>query len=311
MNQLSVIIPTYNRKAMLKKALQAYRCQSASHQILEILVVDDGSTDGTEVAVAECQRVSGIPVRYFRQQNKGPAAARNVGIREAKAPILLFTDDDIIPGLDLVFQHLVWHDQHPEPFIAVLGLVTWPREIDPTPFMRWYFQERLVPYRHFAAQNEIKFHFFITGNTSLKTEFLRENGLFDEEFKTSGWEDTELAFRLAKHGLRLLYNPVAVGYHHHVFSFEAACRRTRRVAEMREVFERKEAGACMLEANFTYRPKSWRRVVRSTVTHLIPFLVPLLNSRIPLPSAYYSRFLEYYHTGRSESGEHGQDERTR
>src|SRR5258708_26630688 len=84
MDSLTVVIPTFNRAPVLKKALEAYLTQGAPEGIYELLVVDDGSTDETPSLVDEISRRAPFPIRYFRQENKGPAAARNVGIREAQ-----------------------------------------------------------------------------------------------------------------------------------------------------------------------------------------------------------------------------------
>ncbi len=135
---LSVIIPTYNREKVLARALEGYLAQSSSQIIYELLVVDDGSTDGTESMVREFSARSPFPIRYLRQSNKGPAAARNFGIREARSSLVLFTDSDIVPERDLVEQHLEWHRRNPQITASVLGYVTWLPEIKATPFMRWY-----------------------------------------------------------------------------------------------------------------------------------------------------------------------------
>src|SRR5579863_10215005 len=98
---LSVVIPTFNRCETLRKALAAYSNQSALHCIQEIIIVDDGSTDSTQDVVSEFARRSPMAVHAFRQAHQGPAAARNCGIRAAKAETILFTDDDIIPSQTL------------------------------------------------------------------------------------------------------------------------------------------------------------------------------------------------------------------
>src|ERR1017187_5413753 len=95
-NSLSVIIPTYNREKLLAKALEAYLAQSSPQLVHELLVVDDGSTDNTESIVRGFSSRSPFPIRYLRQPNKGPAAARNLGIREAASSLVLFTDSDIV-----------------------------------------------------------------------------------------------------------------------------------------------------------------------------------------------------------------------
>ena len=87
---VSVIIPTYNRKHILTKAIQSVINQT--YQSLELLVIDDGSTDGTEKAVKE---FSDSRIRYFRYEcNMGVAAARNVGVREATGEYIAFLDSD-------------------------------------------------------------------------------------------------------------------------------------------------------------------------------------------------------------------------
>ncbi len=135
--KLSIAIPTYNRKDVLRKVLEAYCSQSAPEEILEIFVADDGSTDGTESAVAQFNEGSSVPIRYFRQEHRGAAAARNLAIREARGDLLLFTDDDVIPSPTLVEEHSKWHRQNPDPRVAVSGSVPWHPEVHPTPFMHW------------------------------------------------------------------------------------------------------------------------------------------------------------------------------
>src|SRR5437879_3456028 len=242
-NSLSVIIPTYNREKVLAKALEAYLMQSSPQFIHELLVVDDGSTDATQAMVLAFGRRSPFPIRYLGQPNRGPAAARNLGIREAASGIVLFTDSDIVPQRDLVEQHLDWHRKNPQPGAAVLGYVTWPPEIKATPFMRWYGEDgALFAYRRLRGKYEIDFTFLYTCNLSLKTDFLRTCGQFDEDFKSASWEDTELGYRLHKAGLRLLYNQRAVAFHDQVFTFEEACRKALGNSASRELFLKKQAG---------------------------------------------------------------------
>ncbi len=88
---VSVVIPTYNRGYCLLETIKSVCAQT--HQNLEIIVVDDGSTDGTEQLLArESQRDERL--RYFRQQNRGVSAARNVGIDKAKGRFIALLDSD-------------------------------------------------------------------------------------------------------------------------------------------------------------------------------------------------------------------------
>ncbi|MFW6145876.1 MAG: glycosyltransferase family 2 protein [Planctomycetota bacterium] len=86
---VAVIIPTYNRAAVLARAIESALAQKVDG--CEIIVVDDGSTDTTDAAVA---RYAGTPIRLIHQANRGPAAARNAGVRETDAAWIAFLDSD-------------------------------------------------------------------------------------------------------------------------------------------------------------------------------------------------------------------------
>ena len=114
---VSVVIPTYNRLPFLLEALETVRRQT--YPADEIIVVDDGSTDGTEIAF----QTPPAGVRYIRQKNAGPAAARNYGMHEAKCDWIAFLDSDDLwlpnklatqkafleqhPGVEFLFAHMV------------------------------------------------------------------------------------------------------------------------------------------------------------------------------------------------------------
>jgi GT2 family glycosyltransferase len=296
--KLSIVIPTYNRKDMLRRTLKAYRSQSASEEIVEILVVDDGSSDGTDSVVAQSNEGSPIPIRCLRQDNRGIGPARNHGIREARGEIVLFADDDIIPAANLVSEHLAWHRKYPEASVAVLGHVSWSPEVHPTPFMKWAgLAGPLFDYHRLSPGMPVDVAHFYFNNTSLKTEFLRENGTFDEDFRSYGYEDIELGYRLTKKGLRLLYNPDALGYHYKYMSFADLCRRTHLTVAAESFFETKEAGAYFAEIA-ARRRRAWKsRMRRFLARWLTPALVPLkplLDTQIPLPWIVY-RALHDYH----------------
>ena len=85
---VSVIIPTFNRQAFLRAAISSVRAQTLAPA--EIVVVDDGSTDGTDQAISSL----GSDIVYVRQQNAGPAAARNAGLEVARSTLVAFLDTD-------------------------------------------------------------------------------------------------------------------------------------------------------------------------------------------------------------------------
>jgi glycosyltransferase involved in cell wall biosynthesis len=292
MKMVSVVIPTHNRCETLKKAISAYQTQSAPEEVSEIIVVDDGSTDLTGAVVSQIAKESAIAIRYFRQENKGPAAARNLGIREAKSELILFTDDDIIPERDLVAEHLKWHRANPRETTAVLGFVTWSPDLAPTPFMDWYGSEVLFTFAKLTDQAEADYRYFYTCNVSLKKDFLREKGIFDEDFKSAAYEDIELGFRLHAAGMQLLYNAHAVAYHDQFISFRDACRRYRKSLAGAAIFRQKEAGRCQSHLLQETSPDRVR-VKRWLGAVLYPFKF-LVDWRIPLPSGVYRTLFRVY-----------------
>lgn len=160
--------------------------------------------------------------------------------------------------------------------------------------MKWLGSEGpLFAYRQLIGKTEVDFRAFYTCNLSLKAEFLRQTGTFDEDFRGYGYEDIELGYRLQKNGLRLLYNPAAVGYHYKHVRFADACRRAEAASSARRILDQKDAGRYLQELEAreraTARPSAvWKRM-------LLPFLRPchlLLDSQIPLPRAVYRKFYE-------------------
>jgi glycosyltransferase involved in cell wall biosynthesis len=302
---ISVILPTYNRAEILRKTLQGYAEQSCGQQMLEVLVVDDGSKDHTSTVVDECRRFSPTPLRYLRQENRGLAAARNHAIREARGELILFGDDDIIPSRGMVAEHIAWHRKYPESNVGVLGYVTWAPEVHPTPFMVW--SGLYGPQFHFGEfkpGKELDFWHAYFCNTSVKSSFLSENGgYFSETFRQYGWEDIELSYRLHQKGYKLLYNPDALGYHYKYEKFDDTLRRIRKSNGSLPVFENTEAGKYFAEISRRQPIQTTKRmtaVVRKLLKPikepLIPLFKPLLDTHIPLPGWLYERVLHHYVT---------------
>ena len=183
-------------------------------------------------------------------------------------------------------EHLNRHREFPELCAAVLGYMTWSPEVNPTPFMNWYGTKgALLDYSSLDGQTEAEGDHFYTGNISLKAEFLRQNGGFDEDFKAAAYEDLELGYRLGKAGMRLLYNHKAFAYHEQFFSFADACRRSRNGTAAFEVFKQKEAGR-----RYCRPPSLKQRLIRQARKLVGPILSPfrsVMDSRVPLPAVIY------------------------
>jgi len=224
--KLSVIIPSHNRKDILSKCLESLANQIVSAEY-EVLVIDDGSTDGTSDFMDDYAKDFPVPLKQYRLPGNGPAAARNVGIKNAIGDILLFIGDDIIAGTPHFLEHhLGWHQERfPSLEIAVLGYTTWSPEIEITPYMRW-LENGGPQFAYHTMENGGFAHFFrfYTCNISLKKAFIKDD-LFDERFLYAAMEDSELGYRLQKRGMKIIFNKQALGHHYHEITLEEYCKR--------------------------------------------------------------------------------------
>lgn len=234
----SIIIPTYNRQDALKLTLNGYLDQTYGKLIDELIVVDDGSTDGTRSVVEDFDRDLPFNLVYRYQDNMGPAEARNKGVRLASGDLLLITGDDIVPHQDMIREHFVRHKSGAfAKNLCVLGKTIWPLEMKVTPFMK-HIQEMGLQFGYsiIPDANDVPFNFFYTSNISLHREFLLEGELFDTNFPHAAWEDIELAYRLKDRGLKIVYNENALGYHHHPISFASFRHRQEKSGYAAHIF---------------------------------------------------------------------------
>jgi GT2 family glycosyltransferase len=230
----SVVIPTYERPDTLFQVLDALGRQDTAPEF-EAVVVDDGSGGQTPERLAAYR--APYPLRHFRQANSGPAAARNRGVREARGERILFLGDDTVPEAKLLRVHARAHAE-PRTFpAAVLGYTTWPRERRVSPFLH-HINEYGLQFGYGLIENpdSVPFNFFYTSNISLSRALLLEVGLFDTTFPHAAWEDIEIAYRMEKRGMRIVYRPEAVARHHHDISFASFRRRQHRSGESAAIF---------------------------------------------------------------------------
>ena len=224
---ISIIIPTHNRAVFLKETLSRFDNQTLDRRNFEVIVADDGSTDNTEGAVRLMRGNVSYRLNYIKQPKAGPASARNKAARQAEGEIALFTGDDIFPKEDMLEEHLKSHRLYKG--IAVLGCVDWSAGIDITDFMRHVAPDGFQ-FRYNAIKNpdNCGFRYFYTSNISLPRALMGADP-FDEDFPFGALEDTELAYRLQKKGLRIVLNRNAIGYHCHPMTVDSFCRRMKSV----------------------------------------------------------------------------------
>lgn len=208
----SVIIPTRDRSAVLAKCLEALKGQNYRKDLFEIIVSDDGSADDTKAVVENFRRQhKDITLLYVAQPNGGASAARNRAIRAAKGQLLLIINDDTICIPEVMAEHKKSHEHYPEENVAILGKMTISDEVPYSIFTQLHLD---ATFERFKGKTELDWKAFITCNLSIHRSFLLKFGLFDENFRVLH-EDLELAERLSHHGLKLIYNPMALGYHYH------------------------------------------------------------------------------------------------
>ena len=205
----SVVIPTYNRLPILTKSLRALEKQElAPHSPVEgyeIVVVDDGSTDGT-LDWLEAHRGELPHVRVWEQNHQGAGIARNLGVEQAQGDTIIFIDSDLVVTENFLQSHADALLQGQKQ-LGNDRLFTYGRVVNTCNFD----EPTSEPYKitDFSAA------YFATGNVAIARKWLIEAGLFDTQFQLYGWEDLELGVRLKKLGLKLIKCPQAVGYHWH------------------------------------------------------------------------------------------------
>lgn len=217
MLKLTVVLPTYNRLFQLKSVLSGFEKQTYPLDQFEIIVVSDGSTDGTDEYLQNLQ--TPLLLKILRQQNGGAAAARNTGIAHARSDLIMFIDDDVVPSSELINEHMRMHESDGEE-IVVIGPMLTPPDYEMKPWVAW---EQAMLYKQYHAlqvgEYEPTARQFYTGNTSLKRICLQASGGFDVDFLRA--EDVELAYRLSDQGLKFVFAPDAIGYHYANRSFES------------------------------------------------------------------------------------------
>jgi hypothetical protein len=142
----------------------------------------------------------------------------------------LFLDDDVLALPGLVAAHLAAHDREPAADVGVLGHVRWARRPRPTAFMRWLDDGIQFDFRGLAPGADAGWWRFYTANASVKRTMLERVGGFDEERFPFGYEDLDLAARMADHGFRLRYEPDALAEHVHPQTIEDWRERVSRIA---------------------------------------------------------------------------------
>lgn len=233
MIDVSIIVPTYNRCALLEKTLISLMQQDKKNIMVEILIIDDGSTDNTKLMVDEYKKkIDSLHYIYVEHDGYRVGYVRNQGIKQARGKIIVFLDSGMIVDSLFAYKHFIAHEL---PHIAVVGSVYGLSAV--LSDRRFY---DMIDYHNLDMSFDIisnhedykdlregclKFYdfdmskmpapyaFFWTGNVSIEKGDLDDLQGFDENITGWGMEDVELGYRLYCKGLKYTYCSTARSIH--------------------------------------------------------------------------------------------------
>jgi glycosyltransferase involved in cell wall biosynthesis len=210
---------TYNRSALVGRVLAACFEQTVGADAYEVVIVNDGSTDGTADVLNAAAAHAECTFTIISQPNAGLARARNAAIARARGQRIIFIDDDVLPMPNFVAEHL--RAARRDPQIIVRGAAINTESFDE------------LPAPNYGLAN-YSGNFFWTTNVSVGRARLLAVGAFDESFREYGWEDIELGLRLRFAGTRAVFNPRALAFH---------CKPRPRVRDIEKMISQARAQA--------------------------------------------------------------------
>lgn len=209
---LSVIIPVNNGSHFIKDCLQAV--VAAADKETEIIVVNDGSTDNTEeIAKPLCQKIISL------EKCGGSANARNIGVSQSQAEIILFVDADVLIRPDAIRMLRSFFSQNPDVSAVFGSYDDQPRESD------FFSQYRNLMHHFFHQTGDHDAETFWTGFGAIKRDaFMQIGGFNGKKYKAPSIEDIELGYRLRQNGQRILLEPALQATHLKKWSFYSIVR---------------------------------------------------------------------------------------
>lgn len=271
--EISVVVLAYNNREVLRTALARLAAQDFPRDAYEVIVSDDGSTDGT----AEMLRALEFPttLRHVVGPHAGISAVRNRGARAARGRAVLFMDSDFWAEPGLIAAH---HRHYPPGAakVAVQGATPIHRDSLTTPFMR---VKEVSPDLTVRSRHRMSPYHTIFRNASVLKTDLEAAGGFDEAFPGYGYEDLDLALRMSAAGVAFEYEPDAVGFHYHVEDLVGVQRKMHDAGRSAWYLWNKHGRDRQLGLFLEILP--WMLPVKRLV-YGTPLVMPLLRGLVPI-----------------------------
>jgi len=216
--RFSIIIPTYNTTGVLYQCINAIYHQTVPRDLFEILIINDGGRN--EIIGDTHFSDRSFNIRYFNQDHKGPAAARNLGIREARGDILLLLDDDSLPTRQ-------WLDAVSKAWDAFPGYDGIGGYVASENSDSIYCRVNSDLFNWFLKQQSTNHgcNFLVTCNAGYTKSIIQKIGLFDEHYKGAYGEDRDLNIRIVNSGGKLRLDEKILVYHDRDLTFRSFVRK--------------------------------------------------------------------------------------
>ena len=255
---ISIIIPTHNNCVGLSGTIDSILLQEGIEDIcFDLFIVDNNSKDNTKQIVEQYIKDKGDLIHYIFELQKGISYARNAALRLATGNIIAFTDDDCIADKNWM-RNLVDTYQKYQPD-AVQGKIEWGVDVpDDTDYPRWFLEQRIAKVDYFDHIAEFTDKDLVGANMSIRREIYEKCGGFSTNMLYRVNEDTEFSRRITKLGVKKVYNPNAVIYHH----FNLARINNKKLIYQSYYFGR---SSIVLEESHI----SWQRHLRFCVKQLV------------------------------------------
>jgi GT2 family glycosyltransferase len=262
---ISVVVPTYNGRETVMRSMETLFRQDFVPSRYEVIVVVDGSRDGTAAALQTLN--PRCRLRVIEQENRGPSGARNRGFREAQSELILFLDDDMQCDPGLLSSHFKSHQRFGS--AVVFGALFLSPDSNANLASECFKRE--IGAFHLRHQRDPSAPWNLAdctfSNTSIPLRMLEDVGGFDEQFRMR--EDLELGVRLLERGARMEYVKDAIAYQHYDKTASDLLRDAERFGVADLMFARKHPDQ-VIEGHLKWQEerRGWKDGVRQLMARL-------------------------------------------